>query len=340
ALEARANGDFKSVLDFVKRVPTRKVNKKVLESLTTSGAFDTIGEVNRPSLLASMENLIQVASDEQEERELGQTSLFDNFSAEEIKLVTPMDAIFKQEPDWPRSKRLVAEKAITGFYVSGHPMDPWQRIAEDWLGWSIEKLKTWGGERAEKLAEERRKAPPNPYNGREPRVAKPEVRIAGLITESKEIMTKKGSRMAFAKIEDLSSSIELVFFPEAYTASQTILMRSGGEAEPILVTGELECSLEKVQIMVKSLEWLEETHKNRVSQVIFKIPVDQVTPEQLRGLKRMLIESRGKTPVRMMFEADDFRTQMELPKTVGVEASPQFVEQVDKLFGFKVVQLQ
>ncbi len=341
-LEARGGeaGDFKSVLDFVKRVPTRKVNKKVLESLTLSGAFDSIGEVNRPSLIASMESLIQVASDEQEERELGQTSLFDSFSAEEIKLVTPMDAIFKQEPDWPRSKRLVAEKAITGFYVSGHPMDPWQKIAEDWLGWSIERLKTWGAERAEKLAEERRKAPPNPYGGREPRVAKPEVRIAGLITESKEIMTKKGSRMAFAKVEDLTSSIELVFFPEAYTNAQAILSRSGGEAEPILVTGELECTLEKVQIMVKTLEWLEETHKNRVSQAIFRIPVDRVQPEQLRELKRLLIEYRGKTPLRMNFEADDFKTTLELPKTTGVEASPQFVEQVDKLFGFKVVQLQ
>src|SRR6185437_5967891 len=57
-LEARAGGSFKNVLDFCRRVPTRKVNKKVLESLTLAGSFDSIAEVNRASLFASLETLV------------------------------------------------------------------------------------------------------------------------------------------------------------------------------------------------------------------------------------------------------------------------------------------
>ncbi|MGZ6311332.1 MAG: DNA polymerase III subunit alpha, partial [Bdellovibrionota bacterium] len=140
-IESRTEKPFTNVLDFCRRVSTRKANKKVLESLTLAGAFDAIAEVNRASLFASLESLLSHAGDEQEERELGQSSLFDSFSSDEIKMVTPASAVFKQEEDFPLSKRLQLEKQVVGFYVSGHPMDGWQRICEDWLGWSTERLK-------------------------------------------------------------------------------------------------------------------------------------------------------------------------------------------------------
>jgi DNA polymerase III subunit alpha len=358
-LEARASGgQFRNVLDFCKRVSTRKVNKKVLESLTISGGFDSISEVNRPSILASIENLLQHASDEQEERELGQTSLFDQFDAEDIKLVTPVDAIFKREEDWPRSKKLMMEKQITGFYVSGHPMDPWQKICEDWLGWSIDRLKEWSTERGAKLAAEKKSKEGQANSGygggggysggggyggggyQKPN--RPEVKLAGLISETKEVTTKKGARMGFGKLEDLTGSVELVFFPEAYGTCQEILKRSGNEAEPILVIGELESGAagEATKILVKSMEWLEESHKGRVQQVVIKLPVEKISAEQMRELKRRLIHFRGKCTVRIDFEAPDFRTRMDLPNTVGVAASPQFVQAVDAIFGYKVVQLQ
>ncbi|HUP58093.1 MAG TPA: DNA polymerase III subunit alpha, partial [Bdellovibrionota bacterium] len=148
ATEPRATSEFANVLDFCRRVPSRKVNKKVLESLTLAGAFDSIAEVNRASLFASLEGLLEHAGDEQEERELGQSSLFDSFNSDEIRMVTPTNSIFKQETDWPTSRKLALEKQVVGFYVSGHPLDTWQRICEDWLGWSTEKIKSYAAEKA------------------------------------------------------------------------------------------------------------------------------------------------------------------------------------------------
>ena len=87
---------FSDIVDFVRRVSTRKVNKKVLEALTLSGALDSISNVNRPTILASIENLLEYASSEQEERELGQSSLFDDFKADEIRSVKPESQIFLQ----------------------------------------------------------------------------------------------------------------------------------------------------------------------------------------------------------------------------------------------------
>jgi DNA polymerase-3 subunit alpha len=175
-LEARqSGGDFKSVLDFVKRVSTRKANKKVLESLTLSGAFDPIAEVNRASLLASLEKLLEVASDEQEERELGQVSLFEQFSTDEVKLSTgALQNLYLQEPDFPRSKRLLLEKQVVGFFVSGHPMEGWQLLCEQWLGTHIEKLQSY------QPPAHANEAPRGRYPGAP---KKPEAKVGALLTE-------------------------------------------------------------------------------------------------------------------------------------------------------------
>lgn len=336
-LESRSkDGDFKNVLDFSRRVATRKVNKKVLESLTIAGAFDEIAEVNRPSLLASIEKLLEFAADEQEEKELGQTSLFESFTADEIKLVTPTDAIFRQEADWPRSRRLMMEKQITGFYVSGHPMDPWQKICEDWLGWTVEKLKDWAIDKASQPA---KKVEGSWETGTYKRPQKPEVKLAGLVSEFKEVMTKKGARMAFGRFEDLTGSLEVVFFPEAFKTAEGFLKRAGMEAEPLLMVGEVEVTPEGAKVFCKTLEWVEEAHKNRVQQVILSIPIASASSEKLRELKKYIIHYRGKCGVRVEFVDPKFKTRLELPKNIGVQASPQFVDGVNKIFGCDVVRL-
>jgi len=345
-LESRSDkGRFPTVLEFCRRVPTRKVNKKVLESLTLCGAFDRIAEVNRASLFASLEGLLEFAGDEQAERELGQNSLFDSFSAEEVKLVTPTATLFKQEPDWPRSQALQKEKQVVGFFVSGHPMDGWQTICEEWLGWSTERLKKAHEEKARTLAKAKSPKQDMMEGGfvpRSQRAPKMEVKIGGLITETREIMTKKGSRMAFAQLEDLVGKLELVFFADSFQANAEMLKAAASEAEAIVVTGDLEIGEEtdSPKILVRAIEWAREAHKNRVQQVVLRINPSQVTPDQLRALKKTMIQNRGKCPIRIDFIDRKFRTRLTLPKTVGVQASPQWVEAVNRIFGASVVSLQ
>lgn len=331
----REHGAFQSVLDFVKRVPTRKVNKKVLESLNYAGAFDTIAEVNRPSLHASLEALLEHASDEQEEKALGQSSLFDQFQAQELKVALPTNALFKQEPDWPQARKFAFEKQAVGFYVSGHPMENWQQICADWLGWSTERLK--------KLAEDRSKAPAPPPQqqgqGGYQRPKRAEIQVAGLLTEMREVTTKKGTRMAFVQLEDLDGKVEVIVFPDAYTQLQERLRQAIAEVEVVVVTGELEIKEEGAKILAKSIEWAKDAHKNRVQQVVLKLETDQVSEEQLRELKKRFLEHRGKCPVMIHFRGRGFKTRLELPKTVRVSGTPQMVASVNQIFGRTVVDL-
>lgn len=347
-LEARTNGKFKSILDFCKRVSTRKVNKKVMEALCLAGAFDSIAEVNRASLFASLEALLEHAGDEQEERELGQSSLFDSFSSDEIKLLTPVNAIFKEEADWPSSKKLTLEKEVVGFYVSGHPMDGWQKICEQWLGWSTEKLKAVAIEKQQikKSAPASSSAASNganwgePYGGGRYRAPKTEVKLGGLLGEIKEVTTKKGSRMAFAQLEDLNGKVEVVFFPDTYTAVQELLKRALTEAEPVIVTGEVEFGEDAPKVLVKSLEWATEAHRSRVQQIVIQLAPQEVSADQLRELKKQLLHSRGKCPVRIEFVDETFSTRLELPKTLGVAATPQMILSINRIFGKDVVSLK
>jgi len=341
-MEARAERPFKTVVDFCKRVSTRKANKKVLESLTIAGAFDSIAEVNRASVHASLEKVIEHAADEQAERERGQNSLFDAFGSDEVKLVSAgAGNLFTQVEDWPESKRLTLEKQVVGFYVSGHPMERWQKIAEDWLGWSIEKLKQVNQDKAAQRAKSPVAAQPmvGP-DGRYQRPAKTEVKVCGLLGDVREVMTKKGSRMAFGAIEDLEGKIEVVFFPEAYTQLGETLKRATSEAMAVVLTGEVEFTDEMPKILAKSIEWAEEAHQGRVTRVILRINPSETSPEQLRELKQGLLAHRGKCPVTLEFVDPRFKTRLMLPPTVKVSGTPQMAQAINQIFGKTVVQLQ
>jgi DNA polymerase-3 subunit alpha len=342
-IESRREKPFKSVVDFCKRVSTRKANKKVLESLTIAGAFDSIAEVNRASIHASLEKVIEHAADEQAERERGQNSLFDAFGSDEVKLVSSgAGNLFTQVEDWPESKRLTLEKQVVGFYVSGHPMERWQRLAEDWLGWSIEKLKRVNEERASARAKSPAAAAAQGSvgpDGRYQRPAKTEVRVCGLLGDVREVMTKKGSRMAFGAIEDLEGKVEVVFFPEAYASLGETLKRATSEAMAVVLTGEVEFTDEMPKILAKSIEWAEEAHQGRVSRVLVKLNPSETSPEQLRALKQGFLAHRGKCPVTIEFADPRFKTRLSLPPSVKVSGTPQMAQSINQIFGKTVVSL-
>ena len=330
-LEARSKGRFKTVLDFCKRVSTRKANKKVLEALCLAGALDAIAEVNRASLFASLENLLTHAGDEQAERELGQSSLFDSFSEDELKLLTPIETLYKQEPDWPTSKKLSREKEVVGFYVSGHPMDVWQKLCEQWLGWNTEKLKAAAQKNAHAPAAS------SGFEGPPGRGPKTEVKFAGLIAEIKEVTTKKGQRMAFVLFEDLRGKVEGILFPAVYAALQEGLKRAQAEAEVVIVGGEVEWGEELPKVLVKTLERAEDAHRGKIQRVEIHLNPLEITPDQLRELKKNLLQIRGRCPVELQFQSPTFKTSLQLPKTLSMTATPQTVSTINLIFGKDVV---
>ena len=335
-LEARKNGPFLDILDFCKRLSMRKVNKKVLESLILAGGMDSImgKDMNRPSLNASIENLIKYGQDEQAKAELGQNSLFDDFKAEEVRLSSSADAIIKKEPDWNLAKRLLSEKQVLGFFISGHPMQNWQPICNEWLGSNTDKLKE------QALLPQ----PPQPEQkwgqGGGGRPKRREVKFAGIISEFKEIMTKKGSKMAFFQLEDLNGRVEVIAFPEFYANHLEVLSHAKESPEPILVVGEFDVKEGEPKVLANSVMRLEDAHADRVVTMILEFDPTLIKVDQLRSLKQLILQNRGKSPVRMQFSAPTWKGRLELPPALKVAGTPKVTGEINKLFGMMVAKLQ
>ncbi len=336
-LEARANGPFESVLELCKRVSMRKVNKKVLESLILSGGFDSMiagTNLTRAALFSSIENLITYGQEEQAKAELGQSSLFDDFKAEEVRLSAPIDAIIKSEKEWPLSKKLLNEKQVLGFFISGHPMQNWQGICKDWLGSSSDSIKEMAANQpAPKPAEQ------SWGQGGPSRPKRKEVKFAGIIGEFKEIMTKKGSKMAFMQVEDLEGRLEVIAFPEFYANNTEMLAQAREAPEPYLITGELDVKEGEAKILANKIEKLEDAHNGRTVTVMVELDPVHVDIEQLRQFKQYVLQNRGKSTLKLNFLAPDWKASMDLPAQLKVDGTPQFAAGVNKIFGNIVARL-
>jgi DNA polymerase-3 subunit alpha len=187
--EREQSGKFKSLEDFIKRIPSKVLNKKSIEALIKSGSLDEFGE--RGQMLANIE-LILAFQQQRHNTHKHEVSLFDMMDDHNDLILQPADkALRKDMLNW--------ERELLGFYISGHPLDPWKDVLS------------------------RREVTINKIN--EEVKEDVEVTFAGVISNIKILLTKRKDKMAFVEMEDLEGSIETVFFPKTYEKYKTLLLR-------------------------------------------------------------------------------------------------------------------
>jgi len=177
--EREANGQYEDVENLVTRVTDKDMNKKALESLIRCGALDEFGDRNM--LLVNVENLLSYAKEKQKHSSMGQVSLFGDTD----KTNLPPLRLASAEPAKPWEK-LIWEKELLGLFISSHPLSGYQTQLKFENVTPIKSItiSTSGS-----------------------------VKIGGLITKTQKIVTKTGRPMIFTWIEDLTSKIEVVVFP-------------------------------------------------------------------------------------------------------------------------------
>ncbi|MDP3731256.1 MAG: DNA polymerase III subunit alpha, partial [bacterium] len=181
-MERKERGPYASISDFVSRVSSKDLNKKSLESMIKAGVFDKLGERNQ--LLQNMEKLLEQARISQKNKINGQKGLFDSAAAGQVS--TTWKIKLTAAIPSPESEKLKWEKELLGLYVSGHPLLKYQKLLEKNCLPIVQVSQDLAG-----------------------RV----VRIGGVISSIKKIITKKGQPMLFVNLEDEASRIELVVFP-------------------------------------------------------------------------------------------------------------------------------
>ncbi|HRO68641.1 MAG TPA: DNA polymerase III subunit alpha, partial [Pseudobdellovibrionaceae bacterium] len=277
---------------------------------------DSFG-AHRAQLIAGYQSFLDRAVGAQKDREIGQASLFD-LGPSEINNVELPDV-----KPWTRSAMLAFEKEVLGFFLSDHPLKGFENLMKMWTTSTVEELPSLAPPPSAT-------PPPAPTPGRRGHGGpKRRVIVAGLMVELKEFITKKGTRMAFGRIEDLTGSCELVIFPDTFAKYEAACR----EEKPILVAGQLEVEEGNAKIMVDSVVPFEEMMK-KAKKMVFHL--DKIDVEDFPKLKSLVGENPGPTGIAFEIQLEDLgrRVQMEPPQGVtGVQLSNDFLENIHAMFG-------
>lgn len=221
-LKARqAGGAFKSLDDFCRRVDLRLVNRRVLESLIKAGALDRFGR--RSQLLKVLDRMMAASQAAHQASERGQLSMFGAIAAAP-EMTADTFGVLPDEPEIPNRDKLQDEKELTGTYFSDNPLMRLSHASHKNVSHTVQQI--------------------------DESLAGHWVTLAGVVTSSRIITTKKGDAMAFVSMEDPTGIAELTVFPKTYARTKELW-----HAEAIvLVKGKVELRDGKIQILCESAE--------------------------------------------------------------------------------------
>ena len=300
--ERKTHGDFVSLEDFLKRVESQYLNKRLVENLIKSGAFDCF-KVSRAQMVSVFEPLMEMVYADKKKKESGQFSMFDLVENAAPAVVALPKSNIKE---FPNKLKLSYEKEVLGLYVSGNPLDEYREklkaftfntgmvtFSEDDDDFeSSQKQSDWEGK---------------------------EVSLAGVLEELKKIATRSGKTMAVGRLEDLHGSIELTFSPWYY---EKIIKDKVEQDSVVAVTGKISFRQDKASLLVDKLEvWSEqkmaETDKNAVSEKLYlKMPFKD--NELYAKLSAVLKEYAGDIPVILVIDGDRLGMPYKVRKNNGL----------------------
>jgi DNA polymerase-3 subunit alpha len=214
--ERKNAGKFKSITDFISRIDSKDLNKRSLESLIKTGAFDNFEERNK--LLSNMEEILNFNREIRKAKTNGQKSLFHHNTNNPAPLFK-----LKDEKPLATSQKLLWEKELLGLYISSHPLESFKNILNR-KTISIKELK----------------AGSFPYT----------IRVGGIILSVKKILTKKGKPMLFVKLEDLTDKIEIIVFSSTLEKNPTAFQ----ENKIVFITGRVDTWNNTTKIICENIE--------------------------------------------------------------------------------------
>ncbi len=310
---------FESFADFCRRVRGPVISKRVVESLVQCGAFDSLG-LTRAALVAAAEDMLRWAERAEREANSDQQSLFGRTGDSTLTDPPPMPVV----PEWSDQEMLRAEKEAIGIFLTGHPLDKFERDLARLTNASTGNL-------AARAHQER-------------------VMVAGVVHTVKTKNSKKGDRYATFSLEDKEGVVEVIAWPETYRKFETTIHGD----EPVLIAGSLdkrdaaggrgdegdaladgaEVARERSQIIADEIRPLAAAREQSVRQVHLQVSADSLTDERLVRLRDTLAQHRGSCPAYLhVIVPGSSETVIELPESLRVVPSEAMLDAVENIFG-------
>ncbi len=296
-------GPFKSFFEFCRRVDLHKVNKRMLEGLIKTGAFDSTG-AKRSQLAAVLEQAVEEGTAAQRERDMGQTNIFgDELGGQDATEQFAAPAL-PNIPEWDQNERLKHERELTGFYISSHPLARYEATMEALSTATTISL-------------------PESSDGRE-------VKLCGIITTVKSMLTKKGDKMAYITLEDLLGVVEIVVFPDLYKNAADLVVPE----RLVRVTGTVDRGDKGTKIRGSKIVPLAEMQAQMIKRVHIRLPAHLDITEQLSRLREVFRRHPGNTTISLTLHMDASQEAVTAPlPNLTVTPSERFVADVEEILG-------
>ena len=281
--ERKKSGIFKNLEDFIRRVDSSAINKRLVENMLKAGAFDSLNEP-RASMLARYEVLMDRIADDKRKRESGQLNIFDLLGEDSLFETVKYDNI----KEYSKKQKLEMEKEVLGMYVSGSPLDEFkEKLADYEFNSSFIDVEADDDDAKDALQKE--------MDGRK-------VAAAGIIGNISKRITKNNQAMATATMEDLYGTMQLLFFPKAYEKCKSLLR----DDSMATVSGTLSVKADdSYKILVDKIEpWdkieqVEEIQKDLPSVTLY-LKIGDKNDELFNKLMILLEAYQGDIPVTLV----------------------------------------
>jgi len=309
-VEARKEGPFIDLFDFCKRVGTKRLNKRVLESLVKSGALDKLGP-NRAVLWASIGAALQSADQDARNQDAG---MFDLFGGEpEPEHANPYQQ-YRNAREWSDKERLGGEKDTLGLYVTGHPIDEYEKELRNFVSRKLVELQ--------------------PARGRSQK-------MAGLIVDMRLKKTKRGETLCFVTLDDRSARIDVTLFGEAYENARRMITKD----QVIVVEGEVAQDDYNGGLKVRGQSVLSvaEARTRYAEKLVISCKDEQLKPRDLKRLSETLAQYRPiqqGVSIELVYSCDAARGRLKLSEQWAVNPKDELILALKEQFGNPAVSLE
>jgi len=277
-MEARGAGPFRSLFDFVERVNPRAVNKRVMESLISSGAFDSLSQKERnpclwrATLMNSVDAALAYGARTQKSLSAGQDNLFGGATADSA----PVEEQLSEATAWTQAALLAAEKNSIGFYITSHPLEDYVAVLAQ-----VNACKCLSIGKME--------------NGSQ-------VTLGGVITELQVRTTKKNDRFALMRLEDETGGLKCVMWPNIFSKYGKFI----SDEQAVLVSGRLEVSEEGMaSLIADGVERLDEVLQRRAKSIVVRLPERGGVEQLLDSVFNLLNGHQGDCEVLIEMKLGD-----------------------------------
>ena len=303
-IEREKDGPFTSLIDFCSRVNLRRVTKRVIEYLIRAGAMDSL-KISRAGLMAGLDKSVAYGQKKTKDKESGMINMLDMLGSSDEAESEPIPLSFDEfnTEEWDDTEKLKLEKEALGFFLTSHPLLAYRHEMKRLGLVTIDECKQMS-------------------NGAQ-------VRLGIIIPTYKEYVTKKGDKMAFCQMEDMTGSGELTMLPNTFAVAEQFLSQD----QPLLIKGKIDLrdqedgdsdAPKQAKVLAEEVSFLSTAQAGCQEAVPLPIHCKLCSDEGIKELKAILGGYPGSAPVTLQLHLDESVCSLRLGPSYTIRPNGDF----------------